>query len=161
MNPILSETIERIKKYIKLTPTEASCVAVEIGNAMSKVAYGCKTNQQFNLCGGSYADENSNVVMPTEPLTNDDLVKIGFIKIPHFTVHNGLTYHLDRKRILSAGAIGTPNEMIFLCQLSDTSDQQISDLICIHNYDYDGYLTMQRLMSIIELFGRTNKTDKA
>lgn len=28
---------------------------------MSKVAYGCKTNPNFNLCGGEYVDENSYI----------------------------------------------------------------------------------------------------
>ena len=90
-------------------------------------------------------------------MTNDDLIKIGFKEIPHFTVGNMVTYDLKRKRILSAGSVGTPNEMLFICEIDEKNDKKITDLICLHNYDYDGYLTIEKVKSLIELIGHKDK----
>lgn len=90
-------------------------------------------------------------------LTNSNLLEIGFNELPHFTIGNSITYELGQNRILSASSVGTPNEVLFICELGGSDATQITDIICLHNYDYDGYLTMRRLTTIIELFDRTNK----
>ncbi len=61
MNPILKETIKDIKKHMILSEAEEGFLALEIGNAMMRVAHGCITNPNFNLNGGDSADENSYV----------------------------------------------------------------------------------------------------
>lgn len=61
MNPILRETLDRIKKHIDITEGDEIFLTREIGYCMSKVAYGCKTNPDFNICGGEYVDENSYI----------------------------------------------------------------------------------------------------
>ncbi len=88
-------------------------------------------------------------------MTEDDLIKIGFKRIPHFTVMNSLVYDLGRRRHLSIGCVGTPNEMIFLCEADYKSEKKIDDSICVHNYDYDGYVTEERIDALI--FGITGK----
>lgn len=89
-------------------------------------------------------------------MTNQDLIEIGFKKIPHFTVANSVIYQLGRHRHLSAGCVGTPNEMLWICATDDNDEKIITDLICIHNYDYDGYLTIEKVKSLINIICGSN-----
>lgn len=82
-------------------------------------------------------------------MTNDDLMEIGFKKIPHFTITNAVVYPLGRHRHLSAGCVGTPNEMLFICETDDQDDKRVTDAICIHNYDYDGSLSIEKVQAIL------------
>lgn len=82
-------------------------------------------------------------------MSNDDLIKLGFKPIPNFTVQNSVTYDLGRNRFLSAGSVGTPNEMIFIYEINPKDNNKVTDSICLHNYDYDGYLTEKRVLSLI------------
>ena len=82
-------------------------------------------------------------------MTNQDLIAIGFKEIPHFTVMNAVVYDLGRHRQLSAGCVGTPNEMVFISEIDADDDRKVTDSICLHNYDYDGYLTVDKIKSII------------
>jgi hypothetical protein len=82
-------------------------------------------------------------------LTVDDLSDIGFEPIPHFTVTNAYIYKLGRNRQLSVGCVGTPNEMLWITATSDQSEKEVTDAICLHNYDYDGYLTKEKTINII------------
>jgi hypothetical protein len=84
-------------------------------------------------------------------MTNDDLIKLGFKRIPHFTVTNSVVYPLGRHRHLSVGCAGTPNEIVFICETDDQDEKRVSDLICLHNYDHDGYLTEKKICSLINI----------
>lgn len=81
----------------------------------------------------------------------DELLKLGFKEMPHFTVANSLIYDIGRKRHLSFGCVDTPNEMIFLCQMDEDNDKKISDLICLHNYDHDGYISIDDVKFLMKL----------
>ena len=81
-------------------------------------------------------------------MTNQDLIAIGFKEVPHFTVTNSVYYDLGRNRQLSAGNVGTPNEMLWICEVVD---KEITDLICIHNWDYDGPLTIEKVKTLIQV----------
>jgi hypothetical protein len=83
-------------------------------------------------------------------LTNADLIEIGFKEIPHFTVANSVIYQLGRYRHLSAGCVGTPNEMLWICATDEENEKKITDLVCIHNWDYDGALTIEKVQSLIK-----------
>lgn len=83
-------------------------------------------------------------------MTNEDLIAIGFKKVPHFTITNSVFYDLGRNRHLSAGSIGTPNEMLWLCYMEDRESEFIDDLVCLHNWDYDGELTIKKVKAIID-----------
>lgn len=83
-------------------------------------------------------------------MTNVDLIKLGFKPIPHFTIQNSVIYDLGRNRHLSAGDMGTPNEIIFIGEIDSEDDNKITDCICLHNYDYDGYITEQKVKLLIE-----------
>ena len=84
-------------------------------------------------------------------MTNDDLVRIGFKPISHFTIGNSHIYSLGRHRQISISAVGTPNEMMFITETSDQDQKVITDLICLHNYDYDGYLTEEKVIGLINI----------
>lgn len=83
-------------------------------------------------------------------MTEDDLIDIGFTK-KNYTFQ----YPLTRLRFLSAMSIGYPNETIWIC--CKEHDGTISDLVCIHNYDYDGYITKDRLVALLKWFDHPNK----
>lgn len=61
MNPILKDAVKGIKKHMNISESEEIFLISEISQAMSRVAYGCKTNPDFNLKGGKDADKNSYV----------------------------------------------------------------------------------------------------
>jgi len=82
-------------------------------------------------------------------MTNQDLLELGFKELPHMTIGNAVQYNLGRGRFLSANSMGTPNEILFICKLDEEDEKKITDAVCIHNYDYDGYLTREKLVSLI------------
>ncbi len=84
-------------------------------------------------------------------MTKDELVLIGFKPIPHFTITDAHIYKLSRHRHLSIGCVGTPNEMMWICGTDDKNEKKITDLVCLHNYDYDGYLTKDKIINLINL----------
>jgi hypothetical protein len=93
------------------------------------------------------------------PITPEILERLGFDKHPHFTVANSRFIELGRNRVLSVQCAGTPNEIVFL---SEQSDKAVKDVICIRNYDYDGYTYVHQLQNLyhsltgIELTFKTN-----
>ena len=84
-------------------------------------------------------------------MTTKEILKIGFEPIPHFTVGNSHIYKLGRHRHFSISSIGTPNEMVFLCETDDQNENNVTDAICLHNYDYDGYLTKTKIETLINV----------
>lgn len=84
-------------------------------------------------------------------LSNNDLLEIGFKSLSHFTVGQQSKYLLSRRRYLSAMCVGTPNETIWLGVKDKNSE--ITDMVCVHNADYDGYITAEKLKELIKWFG--------
>ena len=84
------------------------------------------------------------------PISREELISIGFYELAHFTVMNNLLYDLGRKRHLSIGCLGTPNEMVFICQKDNSKTKKIDDLVCLRNWDYDGFTTIEAMKSIIQ-----------
>ena len=89
-------------------------------------------------------------------ITREQLERLGFKAVPTFTITNAMTFDLGRHRHLSVGDIGNPNEMMFICQVDDQDKRKITDLVCVHNYDYDGYLTKVKILSLILLLTLKN-----
>ena len=83
-------------------------------------------------------------------MTTEDLIKIGFEAIPHYTVTNSHIYKLGRNRQLSIGCVGTPNEMLFISSNEGSDKREVTDLICLHNYDYDGFLSIDKILKLID-----------
>lgn len=83
-------------------------------------------------------------------LSNNDLELIGFEPPGYLTIGNTLNLSLGRNRFLSATCIGQGNESIWLC--SEDKSGEITDLVCVHNYDYDGFITIDRLKALINWF---------
>ena len=101
-------------------------------------------------------DSNTKAAMPYDSvlctgLCEDDLLSVGFEKIPHFTITNALIYKLGRHRHLSVGCVGTPNEMLWICETDDQDQRKVTDLVCLHNWDYDSYLTIEKVKGLINL----------
>jgi len=91
-------------------------------------------------------------------LLESDLIEIGFEKIEHFTITKTLIYKLSRNRQLSVGDVGTPNEMLWICEIDEDNSKKITDLVCLHNYDYDGYLTKDKIINLIKYIGGTSES---
>lgn len=86
-------------------------------------------------------------------LNREEVISLGFKEIPHFTILHNLIYDLGRNRELSIGGLGSCNETIFICEteLIEQKEKRITDLVCIHNYDYDGPITLEKLQSLIKV----------
>ena len=86
-------------------------------------------------------------------LKREDLLELGFKELPHPTIMGTIVYELGRNRCISAGCIGAGNEVLYLCKREKVGEHYIyTDLVCIHNRDYDGYLTLDRLKQFIHVF---------
>lgn len=83
-------------------------------------------------------------------LSEKDLEAMGFEKVPHANILNSMIYSIGRNRILSMGNVGTPNEMLWICEVAPDG-VQINDLVCLHNYDYEcRYIGRKRVEQLIE-----------
>lgn len=80
-----------------------------------------------------------------QPLSKEDALEIGF-KSLHASSFKSLSYDLGRKKSLSIRGIGTPNEMVWLLQTSKNVD-----IIPIHNWEYNGFLSKDKLEGLIKL----------
>ncbi len=91
-------------------------------------------------------------------MKRQELIDLGFKEMSHFTIMNSLTYDLGRNRQLSFGSIGTANEMLYICEV-DNSDNptKVTDLVCLRNYDYDGYTSIEEIKGIIGILSSKNK----
>lgn len=79
------------------------------------------------------------------------LLGLGFNELPHSTITASLIYDLGRNRQLSFGSIGTPNEMLYIYEIDEKEPKKITDLVCLRNYDYDGFTSLEQIKSIINL----------
>jgi hypothetical protein len=105
--------------------------------------------------------ENENINEPQNPAFlvgavigsafRSTLIELGFKELPHSTITSSLTYDLGRNRQLSFGSIETPNEMLYIYEIDDKDPRKITDLVCLRNYDYDGYTSIEQIKSIINL----------
>lgn len=90
-----------------------------------------------------------------EFVNRDWLKQHGFEELPHMTIMNSLILDLDRRRSLSIGCVAEGNECMFITETDPDNPKNTKDLICVHNYDYDGFLTKERLKQMY--FGITGK----
>lgn len=84
-------------------------------------------------------------------MNKEDLLEIGFEEIPHFTIGDSIIYNLKRNKFISISCVGTPNEMVFLCERDKDDPRCINDLIAIRNFDYDGYTSLDWIKNLIQL----------
>jgi len=85
-------------------------------------------------------------------ITENIALELGFTKLPHFTVMNSLVFDLGRGRELSLGNVGTPNLILYLGEKSRDGNDFYSDLVSLHNFDYDGELYAHKLQNLINNF---------
>lgn len=84
-------------------------------------------------------------------ITEQELLDLGFYKVPHFTVSNSIIFDLPNNRTISVGNLGTPNEMVVLTQSDYRDYKKITDVITLHNYDYHGYVTLNKIKDLINV----------
>jgi hypothetical protein len=84
-----------------------------------------------------------------EKITRESLKKLGFVEVPHFTIGKVMTFKMGGRRVLSISDVGTPNEMMFIGQLTRHEDRY-DDLVRVHNYDFDGYMTQERMEALLK-----------
>lgn len=80
------------------------------------------------------------------PLTPEILEKAGFYQLPHFTVNNGWHLDIGRDRVITVACVGTPNEMIFLCE---EDKPKVKNINVLRNFDYDGKTYLHQLQNIV------------
>lgn len=85
-------------------------------------------------------------------LSKEQVLELGFKELPHFTIGNSLIFDLGRNRHLSFSSIGTPNEMLFICEVNKEHNKVIDDAVVLSNYDYDGYLSLEKLSVLLSFF---------
>ena len=90
-------------------------------------------------------------VMNMDVINKEDLIELGFKESDHYTCLESLIYKLSRDRVISVGCLGTPNEVMFLCEESKVGDYY-TDLVCLHSFDYDGKLTKEKVEHLIKYF---------
>lgn len=78
------------------------------------------------------------------------LIQKGFVEEPHKVLTSVFVLDVGRSRKIKIGSFHTPNEVVFISQTDYNSKKE--DLVCVHNFDYDGYLTELKLNIIISLF---------
>lgn len=88
-------------------------------------------------------------------MTKQEVLDLGFEELPFPSIMNPAIINIGRNRIISIGNIGTPNETVWICEINATNSEAIDDLVCIFNYDYDGYITEEILKDLY--FGLTRK----
>jgi len=94
-------------------------------------------------------------------MNSADLIKIGFKRLSHWTVNNAHVYNIGRGRELSVGDVGTPNEVVAIVGRPRTQgDISLADVVILHNYDYDGYMTVERLRRLLDWFSRQREEAK-
>ncbi len=91
-------------------------------------------------------------------MKRERLLELGFEELPHFNIGNSLLFYLSRNRHLSFSSVGTPNETLYICEVNDEHNKIIDDAICLHNFDYDGYLTEDRLSLLLTFFAKNKLT---
>lgn len=74
------------------------------------------------------------------------LEKMGFKGLPHFTVQNSIQKDIGRRRFISIGNAGTPNEMVFL---TEEDPPKVNAVIVLRNYDYDGRTYVHHLQNLV------------
>ena len=84
-------------------------------------------------------------------MITQDLVKIGFKALPHLAITNSHRYDLGRNRHISVNDVGTASEMMWICETDEKDENEITDLVCIHNYDYDGVLNIGKVIALVNL----------
>ena len=90
--------------------------------------------------------------MENESLTKEKAIEMGF-KDTGIMIGGNLEMELGRGRYLSLAHLGGPCEMFWVCW----RERDTIDTVCLHNFDYDGQLTYDKLKLLIDFFNYKNK----
>ena len=87
-------------------------------------------------------------------MTKQEALNLGFEEIPTFTIGGVLIYPLGRNRHLSFSNIGTANEFLFINESDSKDVMQINESVCLHNYDYDGLISIDELTVLMAVLNK-------
>ena len=117
---------------------------------VSSIQYDNTIRLKFNpdiASHGCYKTSDSRIKQI--PLTEEILLKCpNHKKVNGKNILNTIYFEIGRDRIISIGNIGTPNEMIWLCEVDRYDKQKNNDLVCLHNYDYDGKMMLHKFQNL-------------
>ena len=102
-----------------------------------------KEKDTSNIYGHSY-EELKPIKITKDLVTN----LLGFEKLPNAISDRILIKRLGRQRSLVLENISTPKELLIIQEENYTT----SDCVVLHNYNYDGYLSLHKLQNIISIF---------
>jgi hypothetical protein len=91
---------------------------------------------------------SKNTTIPM--LTREALALLGFKDVQDIIMRS-MCYDIGRDRNISIGCIGEPNEMMFLVY-RDSEDPRKAEVITLWNYDYDGYLSIEKVQQLLTFF---------
>lgn len=83
-------------------------------------------------------------------MTKKEAINLGFKKSPHFTIGDSLIYDLGGRKILLLSDLETMNEMFYICQTDYDTPSEITDVVVLHNHDFDSALQAAKVRKIIE-----------
>lgn len=83
-------------------------------------------------------------------ITKKELIEeFGFKELPHFTVHGALVLDLGRRREITFSCVESANETLLI---GDRMSNGKYECVVLSSYDYDGFITKERLKLMIDFF---------
>lgn len=116
----------------------------------SKIEGHPKCLTQCEQCKGYYKPLENPEPVKSETVDVAMLESMGYKKLPFPNILQSMILDIGRNRILSFGNVGTPNETLWISEVNRTNPTQIDEIVCLHNYDYDGFMTVSRLKLLHE-----------
>ena len=129
----------RIGNYVydPINKENVKLVAIEQGNR--PITLGGKGTSSFS---------GFDCLQPI-PLSEQILLKCpNHKRVNGKNILNTIYFEIGRNRVISIGNIGTGNEAIWLCEIDPNIENRITDLVCIHNFDYDGKIMLHKFQNI-------------
>lgn len=82
----------------------------------------------------------------------EELLKLGFIENPMMTIIHCFNYFIESKyntNTVTISDLGTPNEVIAFRNGDSRLNNHKDDLVFLHNFDYHGYISLERIKSLM------------
>lgn len=83
----------------------------------------------------------------------EELINLGFEHNTISKITDDLDYYIktkfDKIRTITITDINTPNEMIFFKEGDSKKNDIDDDIVVLHNFDYDGYITIERIKALM------------
>ena len=135
----------RIGNIIKDTVNSTLCTVLEVRENHVRCQY-IRADT-----GETYVSIIHKEALSPIKVTSKIILACSAYQLPYSTVMNSFNLDLGRDRNLSIGCVGTPNLIVFLEEVERNENGDVikkNDLICVHNWDYDGELYLHQLQNL-------------